>query len=114
MLSLILVALCSFVPLAQAEELSPLSVSTSVGLETNVNDSFVYRNGLRAGVQLEPLSWLVADVSGGFYPDMSQADWKPLVHTLVNEFMVSPHISKVIWQARAELLVMAPVAPERR
>ena len=71
-----------------------LEVGLSAGFGNTVNDPFVNRRFVRADVEYL-LDFVGAEVSLLYSPDLGDSDWTPLAKQLVNDYKISPDISKI-------------------
>ncbi len=88
----------------------PVGIGLHAGADWVVNDPFIKRRGLHVGLEYAPVPVFSAGILLAGYPDLGQADWKPLTTQLVEENQVSPDLSRVM--ARGELV--ARFTPIRR
>ncbi|MFH1466180.1 MAG: hypothetical protein ABIO70_17475 [Pseudomonadota bacterium] len=85
---------------------SAASVLLTVGPEAVTNDPFLHRYGLSTGVELEPTPLVRVGLSGAFYPDRHDRDWKPLTTQLVENNHISPDLSPMLGRAQGVIRVL--------
>jgi len=70
------------------------------GLELVANDPFVSRWGPALGLEYRPTEWLGIQAAGGYYPNLGESAWSPLMQQLVDENQVTPGISRITSRER--------------
>lgn len=68
------------------------------GLEVTVNDPFLVRRGLRAGVAARPVPWGGATLSAAAYPDLGALDYTATTRVMIAENEVAPDLSRIVGQ----------------
>jgi hypothetical protein len=75
----------------------------SLGYDRTINDPFLVRRGLRAGVAFAPREQLAVEATAAFYPDLGESDWAALTSQLIDNNHVSPDLSRILGQAHLRL-----------
>ena len=70
------------------------------GLELVANDPFVARWGPTMAVEVRPRPWFGIQAAGGYYPQLGESDWSPLLQQLVQENQVTPSLSRITSRER--------------
>lgn len=76
----------------------------SLGLESVVNDPFVYRNGARLGLSADLGRWVSLEASAGGYPVLGRADYNAFTRRLLDQMGVKPDISRVVASGRTSVV----------
>ena len=80
--------------------LASTQILTLAGIDLVANDPFVARRGPTVAVEVRPVDFLGFSVIGGFYPNMGEADWTPLMTEIFEENMISPDLSRIMSRQR--------------
>lgn len=79
----------------------------ALGLEHSIDDPFLNHRAIRAGVSYAPREQLAFEGSVAAFPNLGEADWKPLTSQLVNNNHVSPDLSPMKLRLDARVHVFA-------
>jgi hypothetical protein len=70
-------------------------VGVSAGVQAVTNDPFVVPAAVSLGVEVRPADWFGIGVTGLLSPAAGQSAWTPLMHTMYDDWKVSPDISRM-------------------
>lgn len=91
-----------------APALAAPELALSAGLERTWNDPFLPLTGPQFAASVRPTGWLGLGVRGAAYPDLGEAQWKPLTRQLNEVAHVMPDLSRI--RARGQGVVeLTPV-----
>lgn len=90
-----------------AAALAAPALSVSAGLETTINDPYLSRQGLRAGVGAAPWPWLEVGLMGAVHPLATERSSSLRTTEVLGALGVTPGVSPV--RARAALTLDLPV-----
>ncbi len=104
----------SLTPLLFAAVAPAQATDLAVGPALVVNDPFIQQTGLSVSTTIPLAPMTRVSVQAGVYPGGGQSDWKALTQQLIDEYNVSPDISRRVLDGSAGLViepVRGPVGP---